>query len=153
IREAVAASGILRDRGIDHEMRFTGAVEPYPWIRVTQEEIDAYQAANRCVRFIGFQPAMPPVYEQADIVCYPTRYPEGTPTVLIEAAATGRAAVTCDNVGAREIVLNEKTGLVVPQKDVEALADALQRLIEDEQLRERLRRNAYEHFLATYTKD
>jgi glycosyltransferase involved in cell wall biosynthesis len=153
IREAVAASGILRDRGIEHEMRFTGAVEPYPWIRVTQEDIDRYEAENSCVRFIGFQPSMPVVYEQSDLVCYPTRYPEGTPTVLIEAAATGRAAVTCDNVGAREIVLNEETGFVVPQLDVEALADALQRLIEDEDLRERFRRAAYDHFLAHYTKD
>jgi glycosyltransferase involved in cell wall biosynthesis len=153
IREAVAASGILRDRGIDHEMRFTGAVEPYPWIRVTQDDIDAYEAENPCVRFIGFQPSMPEVYEQADIVCYPTRYPEGTPTVLIEAAATGRPAVTCDTVGAREIVLHERTGLVVPQLDVTALADALQRLVEDADLRERFRRAAYEHFLAHYTKD
>jgi glycosyltransferase involved in cell wall biosynthesis len=153
IREAVAASGILRERGVDHEMRFTGAVEPYPWIRITQEEIDAYEAENPSVRFIGFQPSMPVVYEQADIVCYPTRYPEGTPTVLIEAAATGRAAVTCDTVGAREIVLHEETGLVVPQMDVKALADALQRLIEDRDLREHFRRNASKRFLAHYTKD
>jgi glycosyltransferase involved in cell wall biosynthesis len=153
IREAVAASAILRERGIDHEMRFTGAVEPLPWIRVTQEEIDAYEAANPCVRFIGFQPSMPAVYRACDIVCYPTRYPEGTPTVLIEAAATGRAAVTCDTVGAREIVLHERTGLVVPQKDVRALADALQRLIADPDLRERFRRAAHAHFLAHYTKD
>ena len=153
VREAVAASGILRDRGVEHEMRFTGAVEPYPWIRITQEEIDRYEAANPCIRFIGFQPSMPEVYEQADLVCYPTRYPEGTPTVLIEAAATGRAAVTCDTVGAREIVLDAETGFVVPQLDVEALADALQRLIEDPELRERFRRNTYRHFLARYTKD
>jgi glycosyltransferase involved in cell wall biosynthesis len=153
IREAVAASGILRDRGVEHEMRFTGAVEPYPWIRVTQEDIDVYEAENPCVRFIGFQPSMPTVYEQSDLVCYPTRYPEGTPTVLIEAAATGRAAVTCDTVGAREIVIDGQTGFVVPQLDVEAIADALQRLIEDPELRERFRRAAYEHFLAHYTKD
>jgi glycosyltransferase involved in cell wall biosynthesis len=153
VREAVAASGILRDRGIDHEMRFTGAVEPHLWIRVTQEEMDAYEAENPCVRFIGFQPSMPAVYEQSDIVCYPTRYPEGTPTVLIEAAASGRAAVTCDTVGAREIVAHGRTGFVVPQMDVEALADALQRLIEDGDLRERFRRSAYEHFIANYTKD
>lgn len=153
IREAVAASGTLRNRGVDHEMRLTGAVEPHLWIRVTQEDIDSYEAANPCVRFIGFQPSMPAVYEQADIVCYPTRYPEGTPTVLIEAAATGRVAVTCDTVGAREIVLHEQTGLVVPQLDVEALADALQRLIGDDGLRQRFRRAAYEHFLAHYTKD
>lgn len=153
IRDAVAASGILRDRGVEHEMRLTGAVEPYPWIRVTQEEIEGYEAANPCVRFIGFQSSMPVVYEHADLVCYPTCYPEGTPTALIEAAASGRAAVTCDTVGAREVVLDGRTGFVVPQRDPVALADALQRLIEDPDLRERFRRAAYASFLAHYTKD
>jgi glycosyltransferase involved in cell wall biosynthesis len=105
------------------------------------------------VNFIGFQPSMPVVFEQCDVVCYPTRYPEGTPTGLIEAAASGRAAVTCDTVGAREIVIDGVTGLVVPQQDPVALADALQRLIEDEMLRERFRRAAYQHFLSHYTKD
>jgi len=56
-------------------------------------------------------------------------------------------------VGAREIVVHEQTGFVVPQRDVKRIADALQRLIEDPDLRERFRRNAYEHFLAHYTKD
>jgi glycosyltransferase involved in cell wall biosynthesis len=153
IREAVAASGILRERGVDHEMRFTGALEPHLWIRVTQDDIDRWQRENPSIRFIGFQPSMPRVYEESDVVCYPTRYPEGTPTVLIEAAATGRAAVTCDTVGAREIVLHEHTGLVVPQRDPTALADALQRLIEQPDLRERFRHAAYDHFLAGYTKD
>jgi glycosyltransferase involved in cell wall biosynthesis len=153
IREAVGASGVLRQRGIAHEMRFTGAVEPYPWIRVTQEDIDQYEAENPYVRFIGFQPSMPVVYQESDIVCYPTRYPEGTPTVLIEAAATGRPAVTCDTVGAREIVIHGETGFVVPQRDVNAIADGLQRLIEDPELYERFRRNAYQHFRRNYTKD
>lgn len=153
IREAVAASGVLRDRGIAHEMRLTGAVEPYPWIRITAEDIARYEAENPCVRFIGFQPSMPVVYGQVDVVCYPTRYPEGTPTALIEAAASGRPAVTCDTVGAREIVVHGRTGFVVPQRDVVALADALEQLITDDALWERLRRAAYEHFLAGYTKD
>jgi glycosyltransferase involved in cell wall biosynthesis len=96
---------------------------------------------------------MPELYAKADIVCYPTRYPEGTPTVLIEAAASGRPSVTCDTVGAREIVIDGVTGSVVPQRDGEAVARALQRLITDPDLYERYRRWAYEHFLAHYTKD
>jgi glycosyltransferase involved in cell wall biosynthesis len=153
IREAVAASGILRDRGVEHEMWFTGATEPYPWISITEEERVRAQRENPAVKFIGFQKSMVPVYRQADIVCLPTRYPEGTPTVLIEAAATGRVGVTCDTVGATEIVLDEETGLVVPQRDPRALADALQRVMADPELYERFRRNAYQHFLRHYTKD
>jgi len=153
IREAVAASGILRRHGIHHEVWFTGATEPYPWISITQEERERAERENPSVRFIGFQESMVPVYERADIVCLPTRYPEGTPTALIEAAATGRVGVTCDTVGATEIVLAERTGLVVPQRDAPALAEALRRLMSDPDLYERLRRAAYQHFLDHYTKD
>lgn len=153
IRESVAASGILRDRGVAHEMRLTGAVEPYPWIRITHEDIARWEAENPCVKFVGFQPSMPPVYADADVVLYPTRYPEGTPTVLIEAAASGRPAVTCDTVGAREIVVDGRTGYVVPHFDVTGLANRVQQLIEDPELYERMRRAAYQHFLDGYTKD
>ncbi|MFL6132949.1 MAG: glycosyltransferase, partial [Nocardioidaceae bacterium] len=153
VAEAVAASGRLRDRGVRHEMRFTGGREPHPYVRVTDEDIDRFERENPCVRFLGFQPSMPPVFADADVVCYPTRYPEGTPTGLIEAAASGRPAVTCDTVGAREIVIDGVTGFVVPQLDVVALADALQVLLSDAALYERMRRAAYQHFLAHYTKD
>jgi glycosyltransferase involved in cell wall biosynthesis len=153
IREAVAASGILRERGVEHEMWFTGATEPYPWISITEEERERAQRENPSVKFIGFQESMVPVYQRSDIVCLPTRYPEGTPTVLIEAAATGRVGVTCETVGAVEIVLHGETGLVVPQRDPRALADALQTIMSDPALYERFRRKAYEHFLRNYTKD
>jgi glycosyltransferase involved in cell wall biosynthesis len=131
----------------------TGAVEPYPWIRITEADIDRYESENPSVHFIGFQPSMPDVYRRSDIVCYPTRYPEGTPTVLIEAAACGRVAVTCDTVGAREIVLHGVTGFVVSQFDVPAIADGLQQLITDGDLYEKMRRQAHAHFLESYTKD
>lgn len=153
IKEAVAASAVLCDRGVAHEMWFTGAAEPYPWISLTEHDIEQAQESNSSVRFIGYQPSMVPVYRRADIVCYPTRYPEGTPTGLIEAAATGRPSVTCDTVGAREIVVDGVTGFVVPQRDPVALADALQCLIEDGDRYERFKRAAHEHFLAHYTKD
>jgi glycosyltransferase involved in cell wall biosynthesis len=153
IGEAVAASGILRDRGVEHEMWFTGSTEPYPWISITEGERERAQRENPYIKFIGFQESMVPIYRQADIVCLPTRYPEGTPTALIEAAATGRVGVTCDTVGAAEIVLHERTGLVVPQRDPVALADALERLMSDPALYERFRAAAHEHFLAHYTKD
>jgi len=68
----------------------------------------------------------------------------------MEAAATGRALVAADVPGCREIVRHEDTGLLVPVKDVPALAAALKRLIEDKELRARLggraRRAAAEEF-------
>jgi hypothetical protein len=60
--------------------------------------------------------------------------------------------VTTDTIGPREIVRHEHNGLVVPVRDPVALADALERLLRDDALAERLRRNAYEEFLARHTR-
>ena len=57
-------------------------------------------------------------------------YREGLPKSLIEAAAASRAVVTTDVPGCREVIIPKKTGLLVPVKDSQKLAEALQWLIE-----------------------
>ena len=74
------------------------------------------------------------VLAQAHIVCLPSLR-EGVPKVLIEAAACGRAIVTTDAPGCREIVRNGENGLLVPVRDSRALAEALRLLIENPPLR------------------
>ena len=63
---------------------------------------------------------------------------EGLPTVLLEAAALGRAVVASDTGGVAEALQDEASALLVPPGDVERLAEALGRLIEDRDLAVRL---------------
>lgn len=56
------------------------------------------------------------------------------PRSTLEAMATGRAVITTDWVGCRETVEPGVNGLLVPPRDVAALADAMCRLIEDPKL-------------------
>jgi glycosyltransferase involved in cell wall biosynthesis len=152
IFEAAEASKILKDRGIDHEMWFSAGIDQgNPW-SLTQRDLEDIERQNTCVKFIGYHPSVVPLYEACDIVCLPTRYREGLPTALIEASACGRPIVTCNNVGCREIIVHEETGLMVPPRSPVALADALARLLHDETLAETLRQNAYRQFLAKFTK-
>jgi len=85
-------------------------------------------------------------------VCVLPSYREGLPLVVIEAAAAGVPAVVCDFTGGRETVLDHQTGRVVPRRDVTALAHALDELIGDEHLRERLGRAARERALQNYDR-
>jgi glycosyltransferase involved in cell wall biosynthesis len=64
------------------------------------------------------------------------------PNVLKEAMAVGVPVVTTQLGGIEELVAHEKTGLLVPAGDVEALAKALQRLLTDVELRQRLANQA-----------
>ncbi len=63
---------------------------------------------------------------------------DGLPTVLLEAMALGTPCVATDVTGIPEIIRHEETGLLVPQHDVEALANALKRLLNNDTERRKL---------------
>lgn len=67
---------------------------------------------------------------------------DGLPTVLLEAMALGTPCVATDVTGIPEVVQHEQTGLLVPQNDPIALANALQQILDDEHLSQRLAENA-----------
>ena len=60
------------------------------------------------------------------------------PRILEEAAACARAVVTTDVPGCRDAIVPDKTGLLVPVRDAEALANAIFRLIENIKLRHQM---------------
>ena len=68
----------------------------------------------------------------------PSYYGEGLPKVLIEAAACGRAVVTTDHPGCRDAIEPNKTGLLVPIKNALALADAIEYLIKNPDVRKKM---------------
>jgi glycosyltransferase involved in cell wall biosynthesis len=63
---------------------------------------------------------------------------EGTPRVLIEAAAAGKCRISTRVCGIPMVIAHGKDGILVEKEDVDGLAAALQTLIRDEQLRHRL---------------
>lgn len=67
---------------------------------------------------------------------------DGLPTVLLEAMALGLPCVSTDVTGIPELVRDGQTGLLVPEGDPEALADALARMLDDAALRDRLSHGA-----------
>lgn len=79
-----------------------------------------------------------PVYTGAfDIQVLTSRF-EGFPNALLEGMAAGNPMVVTDAGGSPEIVVDGETGFVVPVGDVEAIAGAITRLIEDPALRRRM---------------
>ena len=153
VLDAAAASDELTRRGVDHEMWFSCAPDEGNPSSLTRQDIEAIEQRSPRVKFIGYQPSLVPCYEACDIVCVPTKYREGLPTALLEAAASGRPIVTCDNIGGREFIIDGETGLIVPPGSPMALAEALERLISDRQLADRLRRNGFRRFQNGFTKD
>jgi glycosyltransferase involved in cell wall biosynthesis len=81
---------------------------------------------------------------EASIFALSSRF-EGFPMVLLEAMSAGLPVVSFDcPTGPRELVESGRNGLLVPNQDVDALAAALIRMIEDEELRRRCSEGAVE---------
>jgi len=91
------------------------------------------------VQRVGLVPPdrMPEIMAAVDIVVHASLR-EGLARVLPQALIAGKPVVSYDIDGAREVVLPEVTGLLVPTRDRQGLADALVRLAKDPRLRERL---------------
>ncbi len=81
---------------------------------------------------------MPSVLRASQVICLPSYYREGLPKALLEAAAAARPVITTDAPGCREAVVDGQTGLLVPARDPEALAAALETLLADSALRRRM---------------
>jgi glycosyltransferase involved in cell wall biosynthesis len=79
---------------------------------------------------------------EAHVVALPSYYGEGVPKILLEAAASGRAAVTTDWPGCRDTVQHRETGLLVAPRDPRGLAEAIAYLLEHPEERQRMGKNA-----------
>jgi len=76
----------------------------------------------------------------SDIYVLPS-YREGVPRTLLEAASMGKAIVTTDTVGCREVVEDGYNGYLVPIGDSRQLSDAIELLINDKEKREIMGKN------------
>lgn len=84
---------------------------------------------------------LPSYLAMADIFIFPS-YREGFGIAPLEASAMRLPAIVANNGGLPEAVIHNQTGLVVPSRSHEALADAINRLISNEKLRLWLGQNA-----------
>lgn len=92
------------------------------------------------VVFLGYRKDIPRLLRVLDILVIPS-VQEAFPRVALEAMAM-RVPVIATNVGGLpEAILDGKTGIIIPPKDIEALCNALKYLIENPKLREEMGRN------------
>jgi glycosyltransferase involved in cell wall biosynthesis len=133
VDEFVDAARSLRAAGVPARFVLVGETDPGNPTAIRAEQLRQW-ADTGVVEWWGHQANMKDVLAQAHVVCLPSLR-EGVPKVLIEAAACGRAIVTTDAPGCREIVRNGENGLLVPVRDSRALAEALRLLVENAPLR------------------
>ncbi len=78
---------------------------------------------------------------------------EGTPVVLMEASACGKPCITTNHSGNPEIIINEETGFVAPEGNVQKLAEYMLILLEDETLAKNFGRNGRFHIIEEFNEN
>jgi glycosyltransferase involved in cell wall biosynthesis len=133
IWEFVTAARLLKTRSITCRFCLVGSVDPDNPSSLSESDLATIKAEG-LVELWGQRSDMSKVIAEARIITLPSFYGEGLPKVLIEAAACGRAVVTTDMPGCRDAVEPGVSGLLIPARDAEALAAALELLLADPSL-------------------
>lgn len=136
IVEFVEAARQFKGGGIEARFVLVGDTDVHNPSAIPNGQLAFWQSEG-LIEWWGRCENMPAVLQQANVVCLPS-YREGLPKVLLEAASSGRAIVTTDVPGCREVVRNGENGFLVPLHSVAELADALQKLIGNKTLRHKM---------------
>jgi glycosyltransferase involved in cell wall biosynthesis len=137
VLDAAAAIRFLRGRGLLVELLLAGPTDADNRGSLTAKTLISLGAADHGIEWLGPVADVRNVWRRAAIAVLPSTYGEGVPKALLEAAACARPIVASDVPGCREVVRPGDTGLLVPPRDIEGLADAIAALAGDP-----VRRNA-----------
>ncbi len=136
VKEFVDAAELVRQSGMKARFVLVGDVDDGNPSSIPRGQLQEWQKKG-AVEWWGWQEDMVSVYQQASIICLPS-YSEGLAKSLIEGAACGCPLVASDIPGCREVVENGLNGLLVPPRDVLALAEALLSVLSDKKLMRRM---------------
>jgi glycosyltransferase involved in cell wall biosynthesis len=96
---------------------------------------------NKRVEFRGYKEDVWEQYQEASVVLIPSLF-EGLPLTALEAAASGTPVVASSIGPLEEAVDHGKTGFTCPPDDVEAFADAVEEIISNEELYQKMSQSA-----------
>lgn len=137
IGEFVEAGRQLRARHIAARLLLIGAPDPENPASIPVTQLEAWAREN-VIEWWGYRSDVAAILAESHIVCLPSYYREGLPKALLEALAAGRPVVATDAPGCREAVRHGDNGLLIPERDPEALTAALITLIEAPALRQQM---------------
>jgi glycosyltransferase involved in cell wall biosynthesis len=141
----------LRQRGTPLQLDLYGAADADNTEAITADVLTAWCAQHEA-RWLGHVADVREVWRHTDIFVLPARSREGMPRALLEAAACARPLVVTDVPGCRHFVRDGVEGFIVPPEDAEALANALERLARDPELRLRMGEAARLRLLHGFTE-
>jgi glycosyltransferase involved in cell wall biosynthesis len=136
------------------QVRFVGSPPPGQehFLVNLQDKIRRMDLEDR-VRIIGFQENIFPLLESMDIAVVPSTEAESFGLVVVEAMLAGKAVIGSDIGGIATIIDHNNTGLLFDPESKESYKDAIKKLLDDVQLKQRLEERALSVAESEYTTE
>lgn len=127
--EFVAASKILKQRGYNVGCWLVGSPDPGNRTSLDERTLKTWHQQGD-ITYLGYQQDMVGLLKKIHVSVLPS-YREGLSRSLLEAAACGRGIITTDAPGGSDLITDGRDGLLVPAREPLALADAMERLLQN----------------------
>ncbi len=141
----------LCQEGVEVELILCGDIDKGSPTSLTREDMCAYETEAGC-SWLGYRDDVMEIMRGCNIVILPS-YREGFPKVILEAGLATRAVIATDVPGCRELVIHERSGILVKKRDIRGLALAIQGLLKDEAKRTTLAKALHRRVKSNYTDD
>jgi glycosyltransferase involved in cell wall biosynthesis len=122
------AARVMRARDPSLRFQILGPIDSASRSGISPQQMQAWMDEG-VIEYLGEASDVRPTLEAAHCLVLPTWYREGTPRVLLEAAAIGRPAITTDTPGCRDAVIEGETGFLCAPRSLESLIAALERFV------------------------
>jgi glycosyltransferase involved in cell wall biosynthesis len=140
VGDFVEAARLLKAKGVEFEAVLVGDPDPDNPQSIPDSTLRDWHDEGVVVWW-GHEDDIPSVWASSHVAVLPS-HREGLPKTLLEAAACGRPMVATDVPGCREVVAHGRSGLLVPAKDPQLLAGAIENLVTDPRARTAMGRAA-----------
>ena len=137
VHEFVEAATLLQKKDMKIRMALAGSPDPKNPSSIPESTLSQWHREGR-IEWWGYREDMAEVWRDCHIAVLPTYYKEGLPRSLLEAASCARPLVATDVPGCRDILKDRVNGLRITPRDSKALADAINKLAGDADLRRKM---------------
>jgi N,N'-diacetylbacillosaminyl-diphospho-undecaprenol alpha-1,3-N-acetylgalactosaminyltransferase len=139
---------VIRDKGVEEYIKAAEILKDKAYFLyvgdIDRGNKNAFMPEWKNVKYLGFRKNIKELISVCDVFVLPSYYGEGVPRTLLEAASMAKPIITTNHTGCKEVVEDGKNGFLVPIKDYKTLAQKLEILIDNPDLREKFGKNSRE---------
>lgn len=151
--DVLKALAILKQKGIvDFKFKAAGAWDNDTFKQQCLTIIENNQLENVELFSPQSGEAKMQLFADADIFVFCPKMPEGHPWVIVEAMANGLPIIATDQGAIIESVIEGENGFIVPTESPEVIAEKLEQLIKDGELRKQFAEYSKQHYLTDFTE-